>query len=79
MKNDNRVNEADIFEPSAKLLTSGEAAKLLGLTNKNTLSVWRTTKRYHLPFVKVGRLVRYIQKDIEDFINRNVQGGLNNE
>ena len=56
------------------LLTSEEASKRLGLKNKNTLGVWRTTKRYDLPYIKVGRLVRYRQSDIEKFINQNVHG-----
>jgi predicted DNA-binding transcriptional regulator AlpA len=56
------------------LLTSEEASKQLGLKNKNTLGVWRTTKRYALPYIKVGRLVRYRQSDIEKFISRNVHG-----
>jgi predicted site-specific integrase-resolvase len=34
------------------------AAKILGVT-PGTLQVWRSTGRYALPFVKVGRLVRY--------------------
>lgn len=57
-----------------ELLTSEEAAEQLGLKNKDTLSVWRTTKRYQLPYIKVGRLVRYRKSDIAKFIERNVYG-----
>lgn len=57
-----------------RLLTSEEAAELLGLKNKDTLSVWRTTKRYQLPYIKVGRLVRYQLSSIKKFIERNVCG-----
>ena len=58
-----------------KLLTSEEAAVMLGLTNKDTLAVWRTTKRYDLPYIKVGRLVRYKVGHIQKFLNQNTFGG----
>ena len=41
-----------------KLLTPEEAAIYIGVS-PGTLSVWRSTGRYNLPFVKAGRLVRY--------------------
>lgn len=53
-----------------KLLTQNEAASLLGV-KPHTLSVWRCTKRYPLPFVRVGRCVRYKFTDIENFISKN--------
>lgn len=40
------------------LLTEQQAAEVLGV-KPGTLQVWRCTRRYGLPFVKVGRLVRY--------------------
>ena len=40
------------------LLTPAETAGLLGVT-VGTLQVWRTTKRYPLPYVKMGRRVMY--------------------
>lgn len=33
-----------------------------------TLAVWRSTRRYNLPYVKVGRAVRYRHSDIMAFI-----------
>ncbi|WP_321855565.1 helix-turn-helix domain-containing protein [Paraburkholderia tropica] len=57
------------------LLTDEEAAALLG-TSVNTLANWRATRRYPLPFVKVGRLVRYRRTDIEAFITSNLVSGL---
>lgn len=41
-----------------------------------TLQVWRCTKRYPLPFVKVGRLVRYRQSDLDAFLRSRTQGGV---
>lgn len=40
-----------------------------------TLQVWRCTRRYPLPFVKVGRLVRYRQSDLDAFLRSRTQGG----
>lgn len=49
------------------LLTEKQAAKLLGV-KPATLQVWRSTKRYALPYVKSGRLVRYRTSAIQEFI-----------
>lgn len=49
------------------LLTSEEAAYHLKVT-PHTLNVWRCTGRYPLPFVKIGRCVRYRLDDIQQFI-----------
>jgi hypothetical protein len=43
---------------SDPLLCEVDAANFLGV-QPTTLQVWRSTKRYPLPFIKVGRLVRY--------------------
>lgn len=50
-----------------KLLTESEAAQRLGI-QAGTLTVWRSTKRYDLAFCKIGRAVRYDERDIEAFI-----------
>jgi excisionase family DNA binding protein len=57
-----------------KLLTPDEAAKLLG-TTVGTLSVWRCTRRHNLPFIRVGRLVRYDREDLRAWIVERRQGG----
>ncbi len=49
------------------LLSRKEAASYLGVAEQ-TLAIWKTTKRYNLPVVKVGRLVRYKQADLDAFI-----------
>ncbi len=49
------------------LLTDDEAAKVLGVT-RGTLQVWRSTGRYQLPFVKVGRNVRYLKSNLFNWI-----------
>ncbi len=54
-------------QPAVELLDESEAAQFLGLS-PGTLSVWRTTKRYPLKYIKVGRLVRYRKGDLNSFI-----------
>lgn len=48
-------------------LTSKQAAEILGVSI-DTLAVWRCTKRYPLPYVKIGRKVFYRAEDLENFI-----------
>lgn len=52
--------------PKQNLLTPTEVAERLGIST-TTLSTWRSTKRYALSYVKVGRLVRYRRADVEAF------------
>lgn len=55
------------------LLTPPQVAEILGVSVE-TLNVWRATKRYKLPYTKIGHLVRYQACDIENFIEtRTVQ------
>lgn len=56
-----------ILKPQSDLLTNEEAASYLGVA-PNSLAVWRTTKRYSLPYIKVGRLVKYRQTDLDNFL-----------
>ena len=49
------------------LLNNEEAAEYLGVA-PNSLAVWRTTKRYPIPYVKVGRLVKYRLADLNSFL-----------
>lgn len=49
------------------LVDPNTAAQILGVS-AGTLSVWRSTGRYAIPFVKVGRLVKYRRSVIELWI-----------
>jgi Helix-turn-helix domain len=51
-----------------KLLNSPEAAEFLSVS-KITLAGWRCSKRYSLPYVKIGSLVRYRQADLVAFLD----------
>jgi len=46
-----------------QLMTPHEAADLLGI-EVQTLATWRCTGRYELPFVRVGRAIRYRRADV---------------
>lgn len=56
------------------LLTPIQTAGLLGV-EVQTLSVWRTKKRYGLKYVKVGRLIRYRAEDVQAFIDSRLHLG----
>jgi len=57
------------------LLDDNDAAIFLRLKPK-TLPVWRCTKRYKIPYIKVGRLVRYRRSDLEAWLeSRTLNNG----
>lgn len=58
-----------------ELLSTEQAAQTLGVT-PGTLMVWRCTKRYPLPFVRIGRKIRYRQDDIVKFIESRTSSGI---
>ena len=60
-----------LLHSTPHLLNRVEAAKYLGVT-VSTLAVWACNKRYNLPYVKVGRLVKYRQADLDQFITQHV-------
>lgn len=55
------------------LLTRAQAAAYLGVSPR-TLAVWKSTGRYGLPVVKIGRLAKYRKADLDAFIARSVCG-----
>lgn len=57
--------------PLPALLTPEQAAEYLGSTAK-TLERWRVTRAYSLPYVKLGRLVRYRKADLDAWIASRV-------
>ena len=54
---------------SPPLYTRKQAAEYLGI-KPHTLDVWASTGRYNLKYIKVGRLVRYRQEDLEQFLSQ---------
>lgn len=59
---------------TSKLLTKEDVSKILGIS-VGTLAVWRATRRYNLPYVKSGRLIRYREEDVQAFIEARLRGG----
>lgn len=62
------------LQSPSDLLTQNEAAAYLGLS-PHTLEVWRCTKRYELPYVKVGRLIRYRRSGLDAWLASRSVGG----
>lgn len=52
----------------------GQAAEYLDV-KPQTLAIWAVTGRYGLPYVKVGRSVRYRQSDLDAWLDRRTVGG----
>jgi hypothetical protein len=61
-----RLEPQPQYDGSA-LLTPKQVAGILGVKT-HTLAVWRCNKRYNLPYIKVGRLVRYRFSDVKVFV-----------
>lgn len=53
----------------ASLLCDKQVAAILGI-KPHSLAVWRCTKRHDLPFIRIGRTVRYRLADVLAFIDR---------
>ena len=54
------------------LMNRKGAAEFLGV-KEHTLAVWAISNRYNLPYIKVGRLVKYRMSDLEAFLERNLR------
>jgi excisionase family DNA binding protein len=58
--------------PTSPLLTEAQAAAYLGV-KPTSLLVWRSTGAHRIPFVRVGRLIRYRQADLDAWIASRVR------
>ena len=54
------------------IFNTKETSQYLGVT-RETLAVWRTTRRYELPYIKVGRLVKYRQADLNKWLEQRTK------
>lgn len=59
-------------QPHEKLLTPQEVSSILTI-DVETLNKWRHHKRYNLPYIKAGRLIRYRPEDLNTFITSRRQ------
>lgn len=61
------MSEPQSILTGEELLNEAAVAEMLDVTT-GTLQVWRSTKRYPLPYVKIGRNVRYPRSGVVKFI-----------
>jgi excisionase family DNA binding protein len=52
---------------SDPLLTTIQAAEYLGV-QPQTLAVWRSQKRYGIPYIRVGAYIRYRQSALDQWL-----------
>ncbi|MHB0955906.1 MAG: helix-turn-helix transcriptional regulator [Pirellulaceae bacterium] len=58
-----------------QLIDAEETSSILSVTT-GTLAVWRSEKRYDLPYIKVGRRVRYRLSDVRAWLESRTQAGV---
>ena len=61
-----------IIDAGRDLLDEKAAAQFLD-NSPGTLSVWRSTGRYNLPFIKIGRNVRYRRSDLIAWLEKRTR------
>lgn len=54
-------------------LDAKQAAEFLGV-QEQTLAAWRCNRKYPLPYIKVGRKIRYRLSDLERFLASRTVG-----
>ena len=64
---------ARIPASNSPLLDSKAAAAYLGIS-EGTLAVWRCVGRYGLRWIKLGKLIRYRQIDLDEFLESRTCG-----
>ena len=62
------------FNDDALTDTNG-AAQYLKIPSK-TLQKWRSTGYANIPYIRIGRKIRYRPSDLKAYVDRHVIGGL---
>lgn len=62
---------------ATKLLSTEEAAALIGI-KPGTLAIWRTTGKSPR-FIKVGKLVRYHERDIIEWLDAHTHANTSHQ
>jgi len=57
------------------LIVDTSEASILICTPEKSLIKWRSTGEHNIPFIKIGRNVRYRTKDLRNWIEAHIQGG----
>lgn len=63
-----------IIKPDDPLLTPENAAEYIG-SQPSTMAIWRSTGRYAIQYIKVGRLIRYRKSVLDAFLDRRTKSG----
>ncbi|UOA06946.1 helix-turn-helix domain-containing protein [Methylobacter sp. S3L5C] len=58
------------------IIVDTSEASILICTPEKSLIKWRSTGEHNIPFIKIGRNVRYRTKDLREWIEKHVQGGV---
>ena len=66
------MSPQEIIDIARELVDEQKAARILD-TKPGTLAVWRSTGRHNLPFIKVGRNVRYRRADLEAWLEERTR------
>lgn len=61
------------IKPQSNLFDTEAAADYLGVAPRS-LEVWRCVKRHSIPYIKVGRLVKYRQSDLDAWLESRTVG-----
>lgn len=56
------------------IVNTQEAAQLIRTPEKSLIK-WRSTGEHNIPFIKIGRNVRYRTTDLRKWIDAHTQGG----
>lgn len=75
MQSQSAISTVIKHQSTDPLFNTPEAAEYLGVS-QDTLSVWRCVGRYNIPFVKVGRLVRYRKSDLDSWLESRVRNNI---
>jgi len=62
-----------LLQQQPNLFDNNAAAAYIGVTPR-TLEVWRCTKRHQIPYIKVGRLVKYQKKSLDTWLTAQTVG-----
>ena len=59
-------------DPLRMALRAKEAAKSLGIGERK---LWSLTNRGEIPHIRIGRMLRYPVRELEEWISKHTEGG----
>ena len=57
----------NVFTHADPMLSNRQAAEYIGIT-PHTLEMWRCNKRFLIPYIKLGGMVRYRLSSLDKFL-----------